>query len=76
MQRVHMHTPDWVYRHKPNWHTIGIRLEHIIHDPHFWATLALAILLGLMILTAIFTARTGETPVRPVYPGYPYSYMS
>lgn len=72
MQGIHLHTPKWVYRHKPNWHTMGIRLDHIIHDPRFWAGLALAILLGAMILATVFSRSTGGTPMTPTYPIYPY----
>ena len=72
MQMAHMHKPDWVHWHKPNWHTLGIHLDHIVHDPRFWAALALAILLGLMILTTIFAKSQGQmTPTYP-YPVYPY----
>jgi hypothetical protein len=71
MQMAHMHKPNWVHWHKPDWHTMGIRLEHLIHDPRFWAGLALAILLGAMILATIFSKYTGGTPMT-TYPIYPY----
>ena len=65
MQRMHMHKPDW--------HTMGIHLGHVVHDPRFWAGLALAVLLGLMILATIFTQSTNGTTTMPnTYPGYPY----
>ena len=72
MQRIHMHTPVWMHRHKPNWHAVGIHLEHIIHDPRFWASLVVALLLGLIILMAILSNPAGGTPMRPLYPMYPY----
>ncbi|MBC8378038.1 MAG: hypothetical protein H8E62_02590 [Planctomycetes bacterium] len=72
MLRVHMHTPGWVHRHKPDWHTMGIRLDHLVHDPRFWAALALAILLGAMIAATILTKSIGGTPVVPTYPLYPF----
>ena len=69
MQKIHLHRPGWM--HKPDWHTMGTHLEHIIHDPRFWAAIALAILLGLMILTTIFSepgTYSGHTPIYPYLP--------
>ena len=70
---THMHMPAWMHWHKPNWHTMGFRLGHLVHDPRFWATVALAVLLTLMILTAIFTESQSTTPVPRPYPIYPYA---
>lgn len=72
MQRMHIHTPGWMHMHRPDWHTMGIHLGHAIHDPRFWASLALAVLLGAMILAAILSQSADGTPIRPVYPTYPY----
>ena len=69
---VHWHKPEWVHWHKPDWHAVGIHLEHLIHDPRFWAGLALAILLGAMILATIFSKYGGSMPMRTTYPIYPY----
>ena len=55
MQMAHMHKPNWVHWHKPDWHAMGTRLSHVVHDPRFWAGLALAILLGAMILAILGT---------------------
>ena len=70
MQMAHMHKPHWVHWHKPDWHTVGTHLDHIIHDPRFWAALALVILLGAMIVAAFFTKPSGN-PVMPTYPYMP-----
>ena len=64
MQRLHIHTPDW--------HNLGIRFGHLIHDPRFWASLALIILLGLIFLAAMLSDTTGHRPMTPYYPVSPY----
>lgn len=61
-----------MHLHKPNWHIVGLRMEHLLHDPRFWAAIALAILFALMIITAVYT-ETGEgTTTSPIAPMYPY----
>jgi hypothetical protein len=73
MQRLHLHKPVWIHAHKPDWHLFGVRLEHLIHDPRFWAAVALAVLLGAMIALAIFSPGTSRgTPMTPIYPYPPY----
>ena len=72
MQRLHMHMPGWVHRHKADWHTLGTHLSHITHDPRFWAALAMTILLLAMIIAAIYSKSAGTTPLGPTYPSYPY----
>ena len=73
MQRLHLHKPVWIHAHKPDWHLFGIRMERLIHDPRFWAAVALAVLLGAMIALAIFSPGTSRgTPMTPIYPYPPY----
>jgi hypothetical protein len=72
MQMAHMHKPNWVHWHKPDWHSMGIHLGHVIHDPRFWATLALVMLFGLMIATVIFSMTDGTPATRAYPPIYPY----
>lgn len=60
-----------MHLHKPNWRTIGIRLEHLIHDPRFWAIIALGILFILMILTSIYS-KGGQEMIIPIGPMNPY----
>lgn len=72
MQRIHLHKPQWIHGHKLDWHLLGTRMEHLIHDPRFWAGLALGILFILMILTVIFAKpiEGRPSPFVPTYPPY------
>ena len=72
MQGHHMHMPGWMHLHKPNWHAMGVHFGHLVHDPRFWAAIALIILFGLMILASIMTKTSNMTPMPRTYPGYPY----
>ena len=63
MQNVHLHKPDW--------HIIGMRFDHIIHDSRFWAGLALVILVALMIVTMILFKPSGGITANPSYPYMP-----
>ena len=58
--------------HKVNWHEFGVHFGHMVHDPRFWAAVALATLLGLMILVTIMSKSTSNTDSGPVFPTYPY----
>jgi len=58
--------------HKPQWHTLGMHLEHLIHDPRFWAVVAMVILFGLMILMVTMSSPHTVAGPRPMYPMYPY----
>lgn len=72
MQRMHIHRPNWMHLHKPDWHTVGVRLDHLVHDPRFWAAVALAVLLGMMIMTMILSGGGSSGPYRtPIYPYMP-----
>ena len=60
--------------HKPNWHMIAIRMEHLIHDPRFWAAVALGVLFALMIVSLMYAPTKSmlmPTPMGPIYPGLP-----
>lgn len=59
--------------HKPDWYKLGVRFDHLIHDPRFWAGIALAVLLGLVVLGAIFGASRGEATGPYTFPVYPYT---
>ncbi|MBC8378024.1 MAG: hypothetical protein H8E62_02505 [Planctomycetes bacterium] len=70
MRHIHLHTPDWT--HGPQWHTIQLHLQHLIHDPRFWAGVALAVLVGAMLLTLI-QSKSGRVPdTGPLYPSNPF----
>ncbi|MEN8127680.1 MAG: hypothetical protein ABFR90_07725 [Planctomycetota bacterium] len=72
--KAHMHMPGWMHFHKPDWHVVGMRMDHLVHDPRFWAAVALAVLLGLMILTTILAEPgSGETSMPQTFPIYPYA---
>jgi hypothetical protein len=73
MQRLYVHKPDWIHIHKPDWHLFGTRLEHLVHDPRFWAAVAFVVILGAMIALAILSPGRGTgTPLAPIYPYSPY----
>lgn len=74
MQRLHLHTAGWTHMHKPDWHLFAARLDHMIHDPRFWAVLVLVALFAAMIALA-FVSRSGiitNAPFAPIYPYGPY----
>lgn len=60
-----------IHPHKLNWHVLGLRLEHLLHDPRFWAAIALVVLFALMVITAIY-AKPGQGSMTPLAPMYPY----
>jgi len=62
---------DKIHVHKINWHTFGVHLVHLVHDSRFWACVALAVLLGVIVLMTIMTT-SGNINSRPVFPAYPY----
>jgi hypothetical protein len=60
--------------HKPDWYKMGVRFEHLVHDPRFWVGIALAVLLGLMALGAIFGNSDSGRAISPhTFPVYPYT---
>lgn len=72
--KTHVHMSGWMHMHKPDWHLLGIRADHLFHNPSFWAVLVLAVLICLMILMSIFAASgSNGTMGRPPYPFYPYA---
>ena len=71
MQRIHIHMPDRMHLHRPDWHAMKLHMGHMVHDPRFWATVALIILFALMILMTIFT-KGGSVSPRINYPYNPY----
>jgi hypothetical protein len=59
--------------HKPDWYKMGVRFDHLIHDPRFWVGIALAALLVLMMLGVILgTPRGGGTTGPHTFPVYPF----
>lgn len=72
MQKMHIHLPERMHMHKPDWPATRIHLKHLVRDPRFWATLALVILFGLMILTTILSKGAGSINTKMTYPYNPY----
>ncbi len=58
--------------HRPEWHTIKLRLGHFVHDSRFWAVAALVILFGLVILTVFLVKSNAGAARFPTLPLYPY----
>ncbi len=71
MQKIHLHTPGWM--HRPQWQTLKTGIEHLIHDPRFWAVLALGALVILMLLTLILGEGGTRSSTSPMYPTFPYA---
>lgn len=73
MNKTHLHLPDRMHLHRPDWHILGVHLREMTHDPRFWAVLALVVLFGLMILTALLSKGTpmksgNMNPYNPYWP--------
>lgn len=72
MQKMHLHLPNRMHMTKTDWHTWGVHMRDLIHDPRFWATLALVGLFGLIILTALLSEGTTSSgsynPYNPYWP--------
>ena len=75
MQRMDLHIPNWIHRfHTPDWHLRGSRLDRLLHNERFWAVVALAGLLAVLILAAILSeGSSGGSPMNPIYPTLPYT---
>lgn len=57
--------------HKPDWYRMGVWFDHLVHDPRFWAGIALAVLLALIVLGVIL-GTLGQGSGRETFPNYPY----
>lgn len=71
MQKMHLHLPGRMHMHRPNWHTVRVHLNELVHDPRFWAALALVVLFGLMILSTFLSAGS-STRTETMNPFNPY----
>ncbi len=61
--------------YKPDWYKMGVRFDHLIHDPRFWAAVAVAVLVALIVLGAIFGSSRGGVPSPHSLPVYPYGFV-
>jgi len=52
-------------------HAMVVRVEHVLHDPRFWAILAMAAVTALVISLAILTRPGGGVEVEPFVPIIP-----
>ena len=60
--------------HMPSSHTFWMQTNNLLHDPRFWAVLAMVLITSLIITLAILTRPGGPGNVTPpVIPG-PYIY--
>lgn len=74
MRTLHIH--DFVgHMHWPHWRQMQPRIKDIVTQPIFWAIVVMALLIGLLILLALFSDTEG-VPGYPNYPGpiYPFTY--
>ena len=69
MLRWHEHPNTGTHTHKFHWHP-----SQWIHEPRFWAIVAMVIVFGLMIALAIWTAGGRYTGIERTMPMYPYLY--
>jgi hypothetical protein len=65
-----MHKPHMHIRERMHMHT----LRHWIHDPRFWAIVAVVFVFGLLILGMWLTAFNSNGSPYQGYPMYPYLY--
>ena len=71
-----MHLPHFRHEHHGHHgHAMVVRVEHLLHDPRFWAVLAMVAVTALVMTLAILTQPGGgvEAESLPVIPG-PFMY--
>jgi hypothetical protein len=57
--------------HYPNIHESMARISHALSSESFWAVFALVVLIGMLIMFAIFVG-TGVVQAPEITPGTPY----
>ena len=67
VQGVHIHR-----MHMPNRHDMTLRMEHLMHDPRFWAIAALVVVTAFIITLAVLTSPQGTGVEQSPLPSYPY----
>ncbi len=59
--------------HLPGGHVVMMRMEHLMHDPRFWAILSLFLVTALVLTLAILTQPEGAIAPESFIPG-PFIY--
>ncbi len=61
--------------HMPDRHATAIKLQHMVHDERFWALLAIAIIMTVLITIGVWATIYGESNPQdlPINP-FPYSF--
>jgi len=70
----HLSVKSWIHGiHMPKKHGVAMSMAHLVHNDRFWALVALAVLIGLVLTVALLTGyREGTGPeMVPMYPFYP-----
>lgn len=68
-----MHLPHFGHGH--HGHVMIVRMEHLFHDPRFWAVLAMVAVTALVMALAILTRPGGGVEVEPYMPMIPGPFM-
>ena len=61
--------------HGHHGHAMMVRMEHVLHDPRFWAILAMIAVTALVMTLAILTRPGGGVEVEPFVPIVPGPFM-
>lgn len=74
MRTLHIHNL-FEHVHRPHWHQIEQSLRKMVCSPIFWAIVAMALLLAMMVLLAVF-GNPNAIPNPPYHlgPVYPFYY--
>ncbi len=68
MKLTEHHMREWIHTHNIDRH-----IGHWIHNPRFWALVALILVIALLIATALWSRTLPNSGARP-FPTYPYPY--
>ena len=62
--------------HFPSRHQIALRMDHVIHQENFWATVLAIILIGIFVGIVIWAALSGDVGTTEIMPRpyYPFSF--
>ena len=61
--------------HIPDRHHMAVRLEHLVHDQSFWATVVALALIAIFVAVAVWATLNGQQSPRAIpTPYYPYGF--